>query len=113
MADVTKVAVAGASRLWRAGEILRLLLGPPCLRRRPALDRFADRGDQVLAARLADHHPTPDATAQRVIEPTELDVAERPMTWCFLGLPHGHSAELAEQLGPDTVIIDCGAGFSG
>ena len=29
----------------------------------------------------------------------------------FLALPHGHSAALAEQLGPDTVVIDCGADF--
>jgi len=29
----------------------------------------------------------------------------------FLALPHGHSAALAAQLGPDTVIIDCGADF--
>jgi N-acetyl-gamma-glutamyl-phosphate reductase len=27
----------------------------------------------------------------------------------FLALPHGHSAELAAQLGDDTVVIDCGA----
>ena len=29
----------------------------------------------------------------------------------FLALPHGHSAALAEELGVDTVIIDCGADF--
>ena len=29
----------------------------------------------------------------------------------FLALPHGHSAAIAEQLGPDTVVIDCGADF--
>ena len=29
----------------------------------------------------------------------------------FLGLPHGHSAALADQLGDDTLIIDCGADF--
>jgi N-acetyl-gamma-glutamyl-phosphate reductase len=29
----------------------------------------------------------------------------------FLGLPHGHSAALADQLGPDTLIVDCGADF--
>jgi N-acetyl-gamma-glutamyl-phosphate reductase len=29
----------------------------------------------------------------------------------FLALPHGHSAALAEQLGPDTLIVDCGADF--
>jgi N-acetyl-gamma-glutamyl-phosphate reductase len=29
----------------------------------------------------------------------------------FLALPHGHSAALADQLGTDTVIVDCGADF--
>ena len=29
----------------------------------------------------------------------------------FLGLPHGHSAAIAEQLGDDVTIIDCGADF--
>jgi N-acetyl-gamma-glutamyl-phosphate reductase len=29
----------------------------------------------------------------------------------FLALPHGHSAALAEQLSPETLIIDCGADF--
>ena len=29
----------------------------------------------------------------------------------FLALPHGHSAEIAEQLGPDTLVVDCGADF--
>jgi N-acetyl-gamma-glutamyl-phosphate reductase len=27
----------------------------------------------------------------------------------FLALPHGHSAEIAAQLGQDTLVIDCGA----
>ncbi|AEJ46720.1 N-acetyl-gamma-glutamyl-phosphate reductase [Mycobacterium tuberculosis CCDC5079] len=29
----------------------------------------------------------------------------------FLALPHGHSAVLAQQLSPETLIIDCGADF--
>ncbi|HJQ05565.1 MAG TPA: N-acetyl-gamma-glutamyl-phosphate reductase, partial [Nocardioides sp.] len=29
----------------------------------------------------------------------------------FLGLPHGQSAAIAEQLGDDVVVIDCGADF--
>ena len=29
----------------------------------------------------------------------------------FLGLPHGHSAALAEQLDPQTLVVDCGADF--
>lgn len=29
----------------------------------------------------------------------------------FLALPHGSSAKIAEELGPQTLIIDCGADF--
>ena len=45
-----------------------------------------------------------------MVEPTELAVL-RGHDVVFLALPHGHSAALAEQLGPDTLIIDCGADF--
>jgi N-acetyl-gamma-glutamyl-phosphate reductase len=48
--------------------------------------------------------------ADRVLAPTEAEVLSGHDV-VFLGLPHGHSAALAEQLGPDTVIIDCGADF--
>jgi N-acetyl-gamma-glutamyl-phosphate reductase len=44
------------------------------------------------------------------VEPTEPAVLAGHDV-VFLGLPHGHSAALASQLGPDTVIIDCGADF--
>jgi N-acetyl-gamma-glutamyl-phosphate reductase len=108
MADVTKVAVAGASG-YAGGEILRLLLGHPAY-----ADGRLSIGSLTAAASagstLADHHPHLMPLAQRVIEPTELDVLSGHDV-VFLGLPHGHSAELAEQLGPETVIIDCGADF--
>jgi N-acetyl-gamma-glutamyl-phosphate reductase len=29
----------------------------------------------------------------------------------FLALPHGHSAALADELGPGTLVVDCGADF--
>ena len=29
----------------------------------------------------------------------------------FLALPHGHSAALAQQLDPQTLVVDCGADF--
>ncbi len=45
-----------------------------------------------------------------MLEPTEIEVLAGHDV-VFLGLPHGHSAALAEQLGPDTLIIDCGADF--
>lgn len=105
---MTSVAVAGASG-YAGGEILRLLLGHPA---------FADGrltiGALTAAASagtaLAEHHPHLLPLADRILEPTELDtLAGHDVV--FLGLPHGHSAALAEQLGPDVVIVDCGADF--
>src|SRR6202046_5829527 len=108
MADVMKVAVAGASG-YAGGEILRLLLGHPAY-----ADGRLEIGALTAAASagstLAEHHPHLIPLAQRVVEPTELDVLSGHDV-VFLALPHGHSATLAEQLGPETVIIDCGADF--
>jgi N-acetyl-gamma-glutamyl-phosphate reductase len=108
MADAMKVAVAGASG-YAGGEILRLLLGHPAY-----ADGRLTIGAVTAAASagstLGEHHPHLTPLAQRTLEPTELgglsghDVV-------FLALPHGHSAALAEQLSPKTLIIDCGADF--
>jgi N-acetyl-gamma-glutamyl-phosphate reductase len=108
MADVIKVAIAGASG-YAGGEILRLLLGHPAY----ADGRLAIGALTAAASAgstLAEQHQHLIPLAQRVIEPTELDVLSGHDV-VFLALPHGHSAELAEQLGPETVIIDCGADF--
>ncbi|MGD1112314.1 MAG: N-acetyl-gamma-glutamyl-phosphate reductase, partial [Mycobacterium sp.] len=59
---------------------------------------------------LGEHHPHLIPLAQRVVEPTELSVVDGHDV-VFLALPHGHSAALAEQLSPQTLIIDCGADF--
>ena len=48
--------------------------------------------------------------AQRTLADTTLEVLAGHDV-VFLALPHGHSAALAEQLGPDTLIVDCGADF--
>ena len=106
--EMTSVAVAGASG-YAGGEILRLLLGHPAYSDGRlsigALTAAASAGTQ-----LAEHHPHLMPLAQRVLEPTELDrLAGHDVV--FLALPHGHSAALAEQLGDDTVVIDCGADF--
>ena len=48
--------------------------------------------------------------ADRVLAPTTAaDLAGHDIV--FLGLPHGNSAVLAQELADDTVIIDCGADF--
>jgi N-acetyl-gamma-glutamyl-phosphate reductase len=59
---------------------------------------------------LGEHHPHLLPLAERVIDPTDVEVLSGHDV-VFLALPHGHSAEIAEQLGPDTVVIDCGADF--
>ena len=92
-----RVAVAGASG-YAGGEILRLLLGHPAY-----ADGRLTIGALTAAASagttLAEHHPHLLPLAQRVLEPTELDVLAGHDV-VFLALPHGHSAALADQLGP-------------
>ncbi len=108
MADAIKVAVAGASG-YAGGEILRLLLGHPAYS-----DGRLTVGALTAAASvgtaLAEHHAHLTPLAQRTLEPTEAAVLAGHDV-VFLGLPHGNSAALAEQLGPATLIIDCGADF--
>ncbi|TAM66704.1 N-acetyl-gamma-glutamyl-phosphate reductase [Mycobacterium sp.] len=108
MADVMKVAVAGASG-YAGGEILRLLLGHPAYAQ-GRLSIGALTAATSAGSTLAEHHPHLTPLAQRVVKPTEA-AALAGHDVVFLGLPHGHSAALAEQLGPDTLIIDCGADF--
>src|ERR1700744_6198914 len=104
----TRVAVAGASG-YAGGEILRLLLGHPAYQ-----DGRLTIGALTAAASsgsaLAEHHQHLLPLAQRAPAPTELDLL-REHDVVFLALPHGHSAELAQQLGPETLIVDCGADF--
>ena len=105
---MTTVAVAGASG-YAGGEILRLLLGHPAY-----ADGRLTIGALTAAASagttLGEQHPHLVPLAGRVLAPTELDVLTGHDV-VFLALPHGHSAVLAEQLGPDTLVIDCGADF--
>ncbi|MCV7224632.1 N-acetyl-gamma-glutamyl-phosphate reductase [Mycolicibacterium komossense] len=105
---MVSVALAGASG-YAGGEILRLLLGHPAY-----TDGRLSIGALTAAASagtaLGEHHPHLLPLAQRVLEPTDLDVLKGHDV-VFLALPHGHSAALAEQLGPDTLVIDCGADF--
>jgi N-acetyl-gamma-glutamyl-phosphate reductase len=105
---VISVAVAGASG-YAGGEILRLLLGHPGdtgggLR----IGALTAAGNAGTA--LADHHPHLVPLGDRLLEPTEAGVLAGHDV-VFLALPHGHSAALAAELGPRTVVIDCGADF--
>lgn len=105
---MTSVAVAGASG-YAGGEILRLLLGHPAY----AAGRLtigALTAASSAGTALGEHHPHLMPLADRVLEATDAGtLAGHDVV--FLALPHGHSAALAEQLGPETIIIDCGADF--
>jgi N-acetyl-gamma-glutamyl-phosphate reductase len=96
-----RVAVAGASG-YAGGEILRLLLAHPLIEI-GALTANASAGD-----RLAVHQAHLWPLADRVLEPTTAE-ALAGHDVVFLALPHGHSHQVAAELGPDVVVIDCGA----
>ena len=105
---MVSVTVAGASG-YAGGEILRLLLGHPAY----ADGRLAIGSVTAAASAgtsLGEHHPHLLPLANRVLEPTDVDVLAGHDV-VFLALPHGHSGALAEQLGPDTLVVDCGADF--
>ncbi len=99
-----RVAVAGASG-YAGGELLRLLLAHPGDLEIGALTAGGNAGSH-----LGEHQPHLVPLAQRVLADTTAAIlAEHDVV--FLALPHGRSAEIAADLGPETVVIDCGADF--
>ena len=103
MTQAMRVAVAGASG-YAGGEILRLLLGHPAYHDgRLAIGAVTAAASAGSA--LAEHHPHLLPLAQRVLEPTEVDVLDGHDV-VFVALPHGHSAALAQQLSPQTLVVD-------
>lgn len=98
-----RAAVAGASG-YAGGEVLRLLLGHPEVRI-GALTANSNAGQRLGA--LQPHLPQ---LADRVLEPTGAGtLAGHDVV--FLALPHGQSAAVADELGDDVLVIDCGADF--
>ncbi|PSL45235.1 N-acetyl-gamma-glutamyl-phosphate reductase [Saccharothrix carnea] len=96
-----RIAVAGASG-YAGGEVLRLLLGHPDVEI-GALTAGGNAGSTLLT-----HQPHLLPLADRVLQETTADtLAGHDVV--FLALPHGRSAEIAAQLGDDTLVIDCGA----
>ncbi|HEU4568342.1 MAG TPA: N-acetyl-gamma-glutamyl-phosphate reductase [Marmoricola sp.] len=103
MPDRKRVAVAGASG-YAGGEVLRLLLG------HPAVEIGALTGASNAGEPLGSLQPHLLPLADRVLVETGAEtLAGHDVV--FLGLPHGQSAAIAEQLGDDVVVIDCGADF--
>ncbi|MEU1128758.1 N-acetyl-gamma-glutamyl-phosphate reductase [Streptomyces sp. NPDC005900] len=98
-----RAAVAGASG-YAGGELLRLLLA------HPEVEIGALTGHANAGQRLGGLQPHLLPLADRVLEPTTADVLAGHDV-VFLALPHGQSAAVAEQLGPDVLVVDMGADF--
>ncbi|MCX5038881.1 N-acetyl-gamma-glutamyl-phosphate reductase [Streptomyces coelicoflavus] len=98
-----RAAVAGASG-YAGGELLRLLLA------HPEVEIGALTGNSNAGQRLGALQPHLLPLADRVLEPTTADVLAGHDV-VFLALPHGQSAAVAEQLGPDVLVVDMGADF--
>lgn len=95
------VAVAGASG-YAGGEVLRLLLNHPNVR------VGAVTAHSTAGQTLGEHHPHLLPLADRVLEPTTAQTLAGHDA-VILALPHGASAPLAAELGPDVLVLDCGA----
>ncbi|MEV6648520.1 N-acetyl-gamma-glutamyl-phosphate reductase [Amycolatopsis sp. NPDC051371] len=95
------IAVAGASG-YAGGELLRLLLA------HPEVEIGTLTAASSAGTKLGVHQPHLVPLADRVLaETTPETLAGHDVV--FLALPHGHSAEIAAQLGPDVLVVDLGA----
>ncbi|MFC8429132.1 N-acetyl-gamma-glutamyl-phosphate reductase [Streptomyces sp. NPDC057253] len=98
-----RAAVAGASG-YAGGEVLRLLLA------HPEVEIGALTGNSNAGQRLGSLQPHLLPLADRELQETTADVLAGHDV-VFLALPHGQSAAVAEQLGPDVLVVDMGADF--
>jgi len=95
------VAVSGASG-YVGGEVLRVFSAHPDVEF-GALTAHSSAGDL-----LGTHQPHLRPLADRTIVPTNVEtLAGHDVV--VLALPHGTSGEIAAQLPPETLVIDCGA----
>ncbi|MFF1441655.1 N-acetyl-gamma-glutamyl-phosphate reductase [Streptomyces sp. NPDC058295] len=100
---VVRAAVAGASG-YAGGELLRLLLT------HPEIEIGALTGNSNAGQRLGALQPHLLPLADRVLQETTPEVLAGHEV-VFLALPHGQSAAVAEQLGPEVLVVDMGADF--
>ncbi|KUN97361.1 N-acetyl-gamma-glutamyl-phosphate reductase [Streptomyces caeruleatus] len=98
-----RAAVAGASG-YAGGELLRLLLA------HPEVEIGALTGNSNAGQRLGALQPHLLPLADRILQETTTEVLAGHDV-VFLALPHGQSAAVAEQLGPDVLVVDMGADF--
>lgn len=103
-----KIAVAGASG-YAGGEILRLLLAHPQYLS-GELEIGALTAGSSAGTTFSEIMPHLPQLGDRVVqETTPENLSGHDVV--FLGLPHGHSAEIGRQLAEETVVIDCAADF--
>ncbi|MCO6000318.1 N-acetyl-gamma-glutamyl-phosphate reductase [Actinoallomurus rhizosphaericola] len=99
----TRAAVAGASG-YAGGELLRVLSG------HPEFEIGALTAASSAGTLLGAHQPHLHPLADRVLaETTPETLAGHDVV--FLALPHGQSGPIAEHLGDDVLVVDCGADF--
>jgi len=97
----TRVAVAGASG-YAGGELLRLLLG------HPEVEIGAVTAASNAGETLGSQQPHLVPLAERVLDETTAEtLAGHDVV--FLALPHGRSGPVAEELGDEVLVVDCGA----
>ena len=96
-----RVAVSGASG-YAGGEVLRLLAA------HPDVEIGAVTAHSSVGDLLGTHQPHLRGLADRVLEPTTArTLAGHDVV--VLALPHGASGAIAAELGPDVLVLDCGA----
>ncbi|WP_392969465.1 N-acetyl-gamma-glutamyl-phosphate reductase [Streptomyces sp. LN245] len=98
-----RAAVAGASG-YAGGELLRLLLA------HPEIEIGTLTGNSNAGRRLGGIQPHLLPLADRGLAETTAE-ALGGHDVVFLALPHGQSAGVAEQLGPEVLVVDMGADF--
>lgn len=97
------IAVAGCTG-YAGGEVLRLLAA------HPDVEIGALTAKSSAGTLLGAHHPHLTPLADRIVSDTTPEVLAGHDV-VFLALPHGASAEVAEKLSPETLVIDAGADF--
>ncbi len=103
MRVTVRAAVAGATG-YAGGELLRLLLA------HPQVEIGAVTASANAGTLLGQHHPQLTPLGSRLVAETSAEIlADHDVV--FLALPHGASGEVAAQLNPDILVIDCGADF--